>query len=77
MTRIVVDGHMASQLSTGRPAEFCDPSGKILGRFVPRIERSEWKNIPPGISEEELERRSKSTEKRYTTAEVIAHLESL
>jgi len=66
-----------ASLSAGQPAELCDSSGKVLGRFVPLVDRSNWKTIPPGISEEELERRSKSTGKRYTTAEVIAHLEKL
>jgi len=38
---------------------------------------AEWEPLSPDITEDELERRAKSTEKRYTTAEVIAHLEKL
>jgi hypothetical protein len=59
------------------PVELCDESGKVLGRFIPKIDLSEWEPISPDISEEELRRREQSNEKRYTTAEVIAYLESL
>jgi hypothetical protein len=78
MTPIVVDANLADQLcKLGQPVAVSDASGKVLGHFVPVLDRSKWSSIPPAISEEELERRSKSTGKRYTTAEVIAHLESL
>jgi hypothetical protein len=47
--------------------------GRILGTFLP-IEPAK---LEPKISQEELDRRSKSNEKRYTTAEVLKHLEKL
>lgn len=59
------------------PVELCDPSGRVLGRFVPLIDLSEWEPVSPDISEEELLRRSQSKEKTYTTAEVLAYLEKL
>jgi len=38
---------------------------------------SEWEPLSPDISEEELDHRARSNEKRYTTTEVLAHLENL
>lgn len=76
MTQIILDAGMASRLhALGQTVELCDPSGQVLGRFVPLIDLSEWEPLSPDISEEELERRAKSKEKRYTIAEVVAHLE--
>jgi hypothetical protein len=49
----------------------------VLGRFVPLIDPSEWEPVSPEASEEELDRREKANEKRYTTAEVLAYLEKL
>ncbi|HZU38238.1 MAG TPA: hypothetical protein VFA18_20105 [Gemmataceae bacterium] len=59
------------------PVELCDPSGKVLGRFVPHFDPSEWEFSGPDISDEELQRRMNSKERRYTTAEVLAHLKKL
>ncbi|MBV9123439.1 MAG: hypothetical protein JO112_08790 [Planctomycetes bacterium] len=77
MTQIILDASMSSKLHgfTG-PVELCDPSGQVLGRFVPRIEMSEWEPVSPDISEEELDRREQSTD-WYSTEEVLAHLKSL
>ena len=78
MTQITLDASMSSRLNAVvRPVELCDPSGKVLGRFVPLIDLSEWEPLSPDISEEELDRRAASQEKRYTTAEVLARLEKL
>ena len=78
MTRIFVDGDLQSKLlGLGQPAELCDATGRILGRFFPAIDLSKYEAWEPLISEEELRRREQSTEKRYTTAEVLAHLEKL
>jgi hypothetical protein len=41
------------------------------------IDMSEWEPLTPEVSEEELDRRERSNEKRYTTAEVLAYLEKL
>lgn len=78
MTQIILDASVSGQLhNLTQPVELCDPSGRVLGEFVPRIYMSEWEPISPDISEEELDRRAKSNQKRYTTAEVLAHLEKL
>ena len=78
MTRVAVDAALASKLhDLGSVVELCDPSGRVLGRFIPAVDLSEWEALSPEISEEELNRREQSNEKRYTTAEVLAHLEKL
>jgi hypothetical protein len=77
MTQIIVDSNVASQLSAGHPAELCDASGKVLGRFVPLIDLSVWEPIGPEPTEAELDDIENSNEPTYTTAEVIAHLEKL
>lgn len=77
MSQIIVDTVLSSKLDQQfHPVELCDPSGRVLGRFVPKVDLSEWESITPDISEEELDRREKSTE-WYTTEEVMAHLKSL
>jgi hypothetical protein len=78
MTRIILDSNTANQLSSaGQPAELCDPTGKVVGRFVPLIDRSKWVPDGPEPTEEELDEIENSDEPTYTTAEVIAHLEKL
>ena len=78
MTQIILDAGVSTQLhNLSKTVELCDPSGQVLGRFVPLIDLSEWEPLSPDVSEEELDRRAQSKEKRYTTAEVLAHLEKL
>jgi hypothetical protein len=50
---------------------------QVLGRFFPKVDLSNYEPLEPQVSEEELDRRSKSKGKCYTTAEVVAYLESL
>jgi hypothetical protein len=78
MTQIILDANLSSRLdSLNEAAELCDPSGRVLGRFVPLIDLSEWEPLSPDVSEEELDRRAKSQERRSTTAEVLARLEKM
>ena len=77
MTQIFLDANLASQLTKlGQAAELCDPSGRVVGKFLPRIDMSEWEPVSPDISEEELDRREQSTD-WYNTEEVLEHLKSL
>lgn len=77
MTQITLDASVSSQLhNLNQPAELCDPSGRVLGRFVPLIDLSIWEPVSPEASEEELDRREQS-EEWYTTEQVLAHLKSL
>ena len=76
MTQITLDADTSKQLNAVQgPAELCDPSGRVLGRFIPASDLSEWEPATHEVSEEELDRRGQPGRKRYTTAEVIAHLE--
>ena len=76
MTQIILDAGMSRQLNhLNHAVELCDSTGRVLGRFIPLIDLSEWEPRSPDISEEELIRRAQSPEKRYSTAEVLAHLE--
>jgi hypothetical protein len=78
MTQIILDTSVASKLiALDRPVELCDASGQVLGKFIPLVNLSGWEPVSPDITEEELERRVKSNEKRYTTAEVLSHLKKL
>ncbi|HEV3262704.1 MAG TPA: hypothetical protein VG013_38065 [Gemmataceae bacterium] len=78
MTRVTVNEALRSMLhNLSQPLELCDESGRVLGRVFPALDLSEYEPWEPPISEEELRRREQSTEKRYTTAEVLAHLENL
>jgi hypothetical protein len=78
MTRITLDASLAAQLQQlGQSAELCDPNGQVVGRFVPLIDLAQWEPVSADVSSEELARRAKSTSKRYSTVEVLAHLEKL
>jgi hypothetical protein len=78
MTQIILDANLATKLhELGQVAELCDPSGRVVGKFVPLIDLSIWKPISPDITEEELDRIEQANEKKYTTAEVLAHLRNL
>jgi hypothetical protein len=77
MSRIVVDAELRNRLlNLMEPLEFCDESGRVLGRFLPAGDPSEHPPSGPEVGDEELERRAKS-DKWYTTDEVLAHLEKL
>jgi hypothetical protein len=75
MTRVVVDETMRRLLpDLSRPVEFCDETGQVLGHFLPETAVVLGHREPPPLSEEELQRRK--AESTYTTAEVLAYLES-
>ena len=77
MTRLIVDASLHEKLQAlVQPVELTDCDGRVLGRYFPRLDPSEYK-LEPQISKEELERRKRSSEKTYTTAEVLAYLEKL
>ena len=77
MTRIVVDDTLRSKLhNLSERLELIDNSGRVLGRFVPVVDMSEWEPVSPDVSEEELDRREEETES-FTTAEMLAYLENL
>lgn len=78
MTRIVVDASLREKLhGFDRPLELCDDAGRVLARVMPVYNPDEYGPLDPPISDEELDRREASSERRYTTEEVLRHLEQL
>lgn len=76
MSRMTLDSDLAGRLrEVNHTIELCDPSGSVLGRFVPAADLSQWEAVTPDVTEEELDRRERSGEKRYSTAEVLDRLE--
>lgn len=77
MSRIIVESPVALQLQQAHQVvELCDPTGRVLGRFVPSVDLSQWEASFTEIDEEELDRRAKSKE-LYTTKQVLDHLKNL
>jgi hypothetical protein len=77
MTKIRVDETLSNQLhQVGEVVELCDPSGAVLGRFIPLIDPSKWQALTPEASEQELDQREQEADE-FTTTEMLAHLESL
>jgi hypothetical protein len=71
MTKILLDSNLRHQLpDLSQPFAVCDEGGNVVGHFVPA------KGGGPLISRDEIERRKQSKDRSYTTAEVLAHLES-
>jgi hypothetical protein len=76
MNKVIVDAELRSRLhDLSRPFDLCDESGRILGRFIPTGEMSQWEPMTPEVSEEELDRRER--EGQYmSTNEMLRHLEN-
>lgn len=78
MTRIVVDASLREKLQDfAQPLELCDDDGRVLARVMPVYDPEEYGPLDPPISDEELDRRESSSERRYTTEDVLRHLEQL
>jgi hypothetical protein len=77
MTKIIMNETLRGLLpDLSRPVVFCDEEGHIIGHFLPETLTMVGQREPPPLSEEEIKRRIME-EPRYTTAEVLAYLESL
>lgn len=77
MTEIVLDAALASKLrELSLPVNLCDPTGRVVGRFVPPIDPSEWEYVTPDVSEEELDRRERERE-WVTFEQVVERLKRL
>jgi hypothetical protein len=78
MSSIIVDAALSSKLGQQfQPVELCDPDGRVLGQFIPKIDLSQYEPLEPQVSEEELDRRQFQETESYTTEEVLAYLKSL
>lgn len=78
MTQITLDAELRRKLlDLSRPLELCDESGLVLARLLPTPDPNLYESLEPQVSEEELRRRSRDKGSTYSTAEVLAHLETL
>lgn len=77
MTRLTLDEPMKSRLDDlTEPVEFCDETGRVLGRYIPSFDPDDYEPLVPQVSDDELQRRRASRE-WYSTADVLQHLEGL
>jgi len=78
MTKLILDASVVEKLPhLTDVVQLVTADGKPIGTFYPSPIPTGWVPIGPELSEEELERRFNSGEKRYTTAELLKHLETL
>jgi hypothetical protein len=75
MSITVTDPNLLSQLTTGVEVELKDPTGKVLGVFVPHG----LGKLPPGVkspfSEEEMAERRKEPKVGRPLADILRDLE--
>ncbi len=77
MTQIVIDKRTAEQLQAAKEeVVVVSEDGRVLGTFDPMLQPPYPPELIPPMSEEEL-RESLSDPRRYTTEEVLRHLDSL
>jgi hypothetical protein len=77
MTRILIDANLPAKLrQLTEPAELCNDSGQVLGRYFPTPDLSQYEPWEPAFDEEELRKQEQSDE-WYTTEQVLARLKSL
>jgi hypothetical protein len=76
MSITVTDPSLLSQLNTGTEVELKDPSGKVLGVFVPKG----LGRLPPGakspFSEEEMAERRQAPKDGRPLADIMRDLEN-
>ncbi|MGH7199588.1 MAG: hypothetical protein ACREJB_03225 [Planctomycetaceae bacterium] len=60
MTKIVIDAALPEKLhQIQERVQLCTEDGRIVGVFLPVVDKSLYERIEPPISEEELDRREK------------------
>jgi hypothetical protein len=78
MSRVLIDKDLMTKLGNlAEPLELVDSAGRVLAQVTPTVDLSQFQPWEPAFDEEELRRLEQSNQKRYTTAEVLAHLEKL
>jgi hypothetical protein len=78
MTRVTIDADLERKLlGFSTEIELCDKEGRVVARVKPAIEAYQFDPLMPLASAEELDRLSKSSEKRFSTREMLDHLEKL
>jgi hypothetical protein len=74
MTQIICDAGLREKLlDLAEPMELCDESGHVLARVVPPLDFFR----APQLNKADLRRQRMREGRTYTTAEVLAYLESL
>jgi hypothetical protein len=77
MTRITIDEQTREKLRAAREVvQIVDQDGEVLGTFKPLDVPPYDPGLIPPINAEELRRRT-AEPRRYTTEEVLKHLETL
>jgi hypothetical protein len=77
MTKVLYDAVLKEKIpNLEGPIELCDEDGHVLARIQPVPHTAPY-SLEPQITKEELMRRKADPGKLYTTAEVLAYLESL
>jgi hypothetical protein len=81
MTQLIADQtpmEVLAQLT--EPTEICDANGKVIGRYTPsdaeHVEALQ-RRLATSIDWDEMRRRSRSTERRYSLQETLARLKEL
>jgi hypothetical protein len=79
MNTVTLQGPLPVELQeVKQPVRVRDASGRLLGSFVPALDLSQYGPWEPVLDEAEIQRMEQAKKgKRYTTAEVLRHLESL
>lgn len=78
MTQVGVDIELFNKLKWLRePLELVDGRGRILARVQPMWDPEQSGVWEPVFDEADLRRQEQANEKRYTTAEVLEHLNKL
>jgi hypothetical protein len=78
MSPIKIDADLPNKLrNLQHSVELCDDEGQVVGRFLPILDPKKYGPLEPQVSKEELHRREHANERRYSTVEVLAHLENL
>jgi hypothetical protein len=77
MKKVLYDAVLREKLSDLESlVELCDEEGRVIACIVP-VPDASWEGLEPKLSEEEWRRRLANPGRLYTTAEVLAYLESL
>jgi len=77
MTQITLDAELRKRLGNlQQPIELCDETGRVVGHVFPAADLSEYDLTSPPFDLEDAQRRL-SKVPRYSTKQVLEHLENL
>jgi hypothetical protein len=77
MKKVLYDAVLKEKLpELDSPVELCDEEGRVIARIVPVLDPALY-DLEPEIAEKEFKERLANPGRLYTTAEVLAYLESL